>query len=422
MSDRTKSGIGPSKLPETIVSPYRSITQLISLGSKLQNKHTCADALREVQVLQLRGKLPHGVECTALFASLALADIPGANTFVLRNAYALALVRFVNGMLDPFQQGQYASALVNIAKIVGLPLSFVEIRHAATHEELPTLEALRALALKATKWLQDNFWSELNEDVSGESSQGRNSGVAENKAAHGASDGDIVRWLKIFKRGRKRLLDSERLVRPLICDHDQQIYWSAIDSLASECKNNQAKVADILVQHFLVKRIEAKTKTAIKVYLPLVEYLGVEFRWNVLLTLIHQSSLLIPGHFDGCSLVQSEQWLQHLIPVVLQGPFQFGMVKSKDDAIIALRTNLTLLEVESLIRIVVEDLLSGSNKKKFMLPPLLEEILSEQVSTETSTETSTEPEEKVENDYKRRKAACVFGSHDNWTIKPFGVA
>lgn len=437
-NSRTRNGRNGATTPITssgpVVSPYRSTHQLVSLGSRLQLPKPSSQTLAEVQVLQLRGKLPHAVECTALFASLRLADVPGANTFILRNAYALALVRFVNGMLDPFQQGQYASALVNIAKTVGLPLSFVEIRHAATHDELPTLEALRALALDAREWLQEIYWLELSlEDVGGEAFDWDSRQVA------GPSDTRdlVVRWLKIYKRGRKRLLDTEVLVRPAKCDSEQQILWTAIDNLMGECNSNSTQVADILVRHFLVKKVEAKTKTAIKVYIPLVEILGCGFRWNVVLALIQQSSPLVQGHFEDNSLAQVEQWLQQLIPLVLQGPFSKGSdganheflehhVGSRSDAVEVLKTNLTLLDADSSVRKAAEELLVGPVKKRFAVPPLLEEILSEQKGEENvSEQTSAEPEEREEKgDWgsKRRRKISLFASQDNWTVKPFGVA
>lgn len=424
----------PVSSSDPVVSPYKSIHQLISLGSRLQIPRPSSKTLAEVQVLQLRGKLPHAVECTALFASLRLADVPGANTFVLRNAYALALVRFVNGMLDPFQQGQYASALVNIAKSVGLPLSFVEIRHAATHDELPTLEALRALALEAGEWLRENYWLELSLEDAGGGKWGSDS-----RQVAGPSDTRdvVVRWLKIYKRGRKRLLDTDVLVRPANCDSDQQIFWTAVDNLVGECKSNSAQVADILVRHFLVKKVEAKTKTAIKVYMPLVELLGCGFRWKVVLALVQQSSPLVQGHFEESSLSQVEQWLQHLIPLVLQGPFSKGndgaknnfleyRVGSRSDAVEVLKTNLTLLDADSSVRKAAEELLEGPVKKKFAVPPLLEEILSEQKREETvSEQTSAEPEEREENggwESKRRRRINLFERQENWTVKPFGMA
>lgn len=60
-----------------------------------------------------------------------------------RSAYAMAIVRFVNSIADALQTGLYAQSIFSIAQKIGLPIWFVELRHAATHEELPGLDVLR---------------------------------------------------------------------------------------------------------------------------------------------------------------------------------------------------------------------------------------------------------------------------------------
>ena len=52
----------------------------------------------------------------------------------------------VNGLVDPLQVGAYARSIASIASQLGLPLWLVELRHAATHEDLPSLELLREAA------------------------------------------------------------------------------------------------------------------------------------------------------------------------------------------------------------------------------------------------------------------------------------
>lgn len=46
-----------------------------------------------------------------------------------------------------------------LARNLNLPASFVEIRHAATHEALPSLSVLRAVAVRALDWLWTNYWN-----------------------------------------------------------------------------------------------------------------------------------------------------------------------------------------------------------------------------------------------------------------------
>lgn len=91
--------------------------------------------------------LPHALE-SLLSILVAVqqdnASDVGLSSFLsLRQSYATALIRLVNGLVDPLQSGAYARSILSIAAQIGLPAWLVELRHAATHEDLPSLELLR---------------------------------------------------------------------------------------------------------------------------------------------------------------------------------------------------------------------------------------------------------------------------------------
>jgi ribosomal biogenesis protein LAS1 len=86
---------------------------------------------------------------SSLSSSSASIKQPLASSLVLRQAYASAIIRLVNGLVDPLQFGAYARSIASIAAQLGLPLWLVELRHAATHEDLPSLEVLRQAANEA---------------------------------------------------------------------------------------------------------------------------------------------------------------------------------------------------------------------------------------------------------------------------------
>lgn len=56
--------------------------------------------------------------------------------------------------------------MYSIAKTLGLPATYVELRHQATHEELPPLSKLRIATQKALRWIYDYYWIHLKEEVS----------------------------------------------------------------------------------------------------------------------------------------------------------------------------------------------------------------------------------------------------------------
>jgi len=75
----------------------------------------------------------------------------------------MAICRFVNGLIDPAQQSQFALPMQLLAKNLNLPTAFVEFRHAATHEGLPSMEVLRVFANRGLQWLEDNYWAGVGE-------------------------------------------------------------------------------------------------------------------------------------------------------------------------------------------------------------------------------------------------------------------
>jgi hypothetical protein len=92
--------------------------------------------------------LPHALESllsilVAVRQDNASSDVGLSSSLSLRQSYAAALIRLVNGLVDPLQSGTYARSILSIAAQIGLPAWLVELRHAATHEDLPSLELLR---------------------------------------------------------------------------------------------------------------------------------------------------------------------------------------------------------------------------------------------------------------------------------------
>ena len=56
--------------------------------------------------------------------------------------------------------------MYSIAKTIGLPATFVELRHQATHEQLPSLAKLRSAAKKALDWIWNYYWKHLADELS----------------------------------------------------------------------------------------------------------------------------------------------------------------------------------------------------------------------------------------------------------------
>ena len=70
----------------------------------------------------------------------------------------MALTRLVNGVADAAQSGRVAKSVAKLAAIAGLPRSAVDARHEATHNDLPSLKALRRASAEALAWLERSYW------------------------------------------------------------------------------------------------------------------------------------------------------------------------------------------------------------------------------------------------------------------------
>ncbi|KAI8446523.1 Las1-like-domain-containing protein [Phakopsora pachyrhizi] len=113
----------------------------------------------------------------------------------------MALIRFVNGLVDQLQTGLYARSLSQIANQIGLPLSFVQIRHRATHEDLPSHSILVDSAKMALDWLYNNYWAPTVNEMNGTHSLPDSKGTS-----HQQQEERLVELLRHYKRLRKRSL------------------------------------------------------------------------------------------------------------------------------------------------------------------------------------------------------------------------
>lgn len=68
--------------------------------------------------------------------------------------------RFVTGLVDSKLYGR-KQTMYQKAMTLGLPASFVELRHEATHRELPSLIVLRSAVQRSLDWLWDAYWAKL---------------------------------------------------------------------------------------------------------------------------------------------------------------------------------------------------------------------------------------------------------------------
>jgi ribosomal biogenesis protein LAS1 len=73
-------------------------------------------------------------------------------------AISLAVIRFINGVVEPFKNANLSVPISTIGASYGVPDFIVGIRHSATHGRMPTFELAALGAEKALSWLKTNYW------------------------------------------------------------------------------------------------------------------------------------------------------------------------------------------------------------------------------------------------------------------------
>ncbi|TIC11285.1 Las1-domain-containing protein [Wallemia mellicola] len=120
------------------------------------------DRNESVNTLKLwlnRGNCPHSIESTlSLMESLDMTTKGDISQNQKQLLMSIAIIRFVNGLVDPLQQFSFARSIHDLAKQIDLPLKFVQLRHTSTHDNLPSLKVLTQSTIDAVDWLRTRYW------------------------------------------------------------------------------------------------------------------------------------------------------------------------------------------------------------------------------------------------------------------------
>lgn len=132
------------------------------------------------------------------------------------------------------------------AQEIGIPASFVELRHEITHAELPSLVVLRRAVQRSMTWLWDDFWK--FQEVSS-----------------GHFDRDILEAFdggsKAFESEIRQLLQSflqdhtRNRSAPEYCDHQLHSVQQTALALTDLCQGSKSMLENLsrvlLDEHFL---------------------------------------------------------------------------------------------------------------------------------------------------------------------------
>lgn len=430
---------------------YRDLKSLIKLKNWFYNHTTSNDqryrAIQRVKAFASRGRLPHGVEITSLLISIRISDPIDKSKFpkqhdasLLQLSYSMALIRFVNGLLDPLQQGNFAISLHSLARNIELPSFFVELRHMGTHEQIPSLEVLRLATDKALDWLFENYWSEIEAKNGADLKNG--DGDIEPEEDLDQNRDRVISILKAYKRIRKQNLDQI---------HDKTSnsgskYWKTINYLLGYSQSNTKTLINILMtENFLIynrdKLNDSKklkfNPLLFKLYKPLLDELGPGFKDSLLGDLfsnLQTSNSNTETCFalrDERELAQSEDWITFLISDLAEG--SSALLENRTRAIGNLDSSIqskylpivekALLdqprnnEVEKILTFISSKT-SPNNPTVFTVPPSLDEILN---ASKRKAHDNSGPSKKLQPTPTKQKQHFLFEEHDFWIPTPFGI-
>lgn len=469
------------------ITAYRSIDDLRQLKKWFYKYNDGEDnrlkAVQKVKGLAIRGKLPHGVEATSFLTTMVLNDNEQGqiDSNTLQLSYTMALIRFVNGLLDPFQQSNYAIPMHLLAKQLNLPTYFVELRHMGTHESLPSLDILRITCANALNWLYENFWNnikdvdeELGATLKDPLREALNLRVKEIDTM--LEKYQVYNNLKMFKKIRKQDLDK---VYDIDNTEDESAvkYNKCMENLVNFSSEDMKLLVDILLykNYLIYPSLKVKDKKSkfnplvVKLYKPLLDRLGIQCKIECFdqIIIIMENRTKDPleaklhkklgfaelTHHD--EIIQLVEWLVYFGQKLIASetiPEQFD---NKESLIKKILDNLQpiekkipesilptfssgldrLLEAiskEEILQSLVERLSDWiklirnlqSTKKTYELPPSLDDLLGSTVSLSSKRPLEDKPNQY--SDTKKRhlpknNELFLLTPHANWKPTPFGT-
>ena len=458
-------------LNPTIVS-YKSLSEVIKLRKIFYDnkvpRNEKLNALQRVRAFMSRGKLPHAIEITALLVSVRSSD-PAyggseTNSDILQLSYSMSLVRFVNGLLDQFQQSDYAIPLHTLARNLNLPSYFVELRHMSTHELLLNIGLLRDTAQDAMSWLYDNYWVQISEES--ELEEFEEVYARELIETRERLIASALENIKCYRKIRK--LDMSRIIKYGDTSELGMEYWKSVKSLQNlDTQSNDLLLFVFLFKNVLIRNVnnlkidEEKTvklnPAVLKLYEPLLKEFSGDFSLRLLLQMYLSLSLqneskdseirnyqIRPLHVS--EIDQVFEWAKYLTHRILnQGinsypqynirsasqlftfvidkirTVHFGM---REDFLPIVRDSIAKIfgkissETVSELNASVARLEKDAKVQSFAPPPSLDKLLSEEACESLpSINQHSKKQKRSTND----EPYFFFEEHEYWSPKAFGV-
>ncbi|PIA53809.1 hypothetical protein AQUCO_00900413v1 [Aquilegia coerulea] len=133
-----------------------------------------AAALARISAWRIRGCIPIQIEVAANIIETQQKDPffrEDLNKDVLVSEellamlYSTAIIRLVNGIVDKGRKKEDISIAGRAAQL-GLPPMLIDIRHEASHRDLPSLQLVRVASVEVLDWIKSTYWEPQKKKVS----------------------------------------------------------------------------------------------------------------------------------------------------------------------------------------------------------------------------------------------------------------
>ncbi|KAK6526873.1 rRNA-processing protein las1 [Arthrobotrys megalospora] len=324
---------------------WSSIDDLKHLKSLLYDQSADYDgrpqALGIIKAWSSRGRLPHSIESTSQLTECLLNDNQNQSELMIRMSYSTAICRFVNGLLDPAQKSHFAVSMYNLAQELGLPASFVDVRHAATHEALPPLGVLRTTCARALDWLWANYWEKVEVGGAVEVEAVGRGGEVVDQAKVSRVQGLLERWETLKKSNQGRYREAAKRKE----ERGEANICADLESIFKESAGSDILLEILVHEHLLVMEDTGSMMSIYKTtesWKPLIQHLDSKVEeftsglFSTFLEAMQEAEDTKDENKDEFAESESEytyQWLEFLIALVLKGKLAADSASLLDDIV-----------------------------------------------------------------------------------------
>ncbi|WWC58577.1 uncharacterized protein I303_101120 [Kwoniella dejecticola CBS 10117] len=191
-----------------------------------------------------------------------------------RMMIGMAIVRFINGLVDPLQNGPYARPISHLAATLSISPSLISLRHRATHEDLPPLALLHQSLLSCISYL--HYYSFLPLLSSSSASAGMNipAGMVEKMHADKKKiEGLLKRWKKVMKTRLREREVREEDQSAVELRKIKKLLQAFEGSLIIDCLLAKGGIVPLAIEKRANKSSHSPTTPSLKIWLPLLEHL-----------------------------------------------------------------------------------------------------------------------------------------------------